>query len=81
MYGLLEQVVQSWNGSNQGGGQFAVEEDGAVFHIVPTEVRDKDGNWQSVHSILAARISLPTEPAQSAKHSRRSAPPQLEGRC
>jgi len=61
MYSLLQQLVRSWTDSNQGGAHFAVEEDGAIFHIVPTEVRDQNGNWQTVQSILNVPISLATE--------------------
>lgn len=59
MYGLLQTLVQTWNDSNQGGAHFAVKEDGAVFHIVPTEVRDIDGNWQPVTSVLDGLVSFP----------------------
>lgn len=59
---LLQQLVEAWADSNQGGAHFAVEEDGATFHIVPTEVRDSDGNWQAVESILKKPISLPSQP-------------------
>lgn len=58
MYVLLQTLLQSWNASNQGGAHFAVKEDGAVFHIVPTEVRDADGNWQPVTSILYEPLSF-----------------------
>lgn len=61
MYAVLQQLVESWKGSNQGGANFDVEEDGPVFHVVPIEVRDRNGNWKSVESILAMPISLPTE--------------------
>lgn len=61
MYGLLEQLVQSWFASGQGGGHFQVQQQEAVFHIVPTEVRDRNGNWQSTQSILGSPISLPKE--------------------
>jgi len=61
MNALLQQLVESWSDSNQGGAHFTVEEDGAVFHVVPTAVRDANGNWQSVESILAKPISFPTE--------------------
>ena len=60
MYNLLQGVVRSWNDSNQGGAHFEVEEDGAAFHIVPAEIRDQNGNWRSIQSILNAPISFPT---------------------
>lgn len=62
MYDLLKQLVDEWNDSNQGGAHFAVQENDAIFHIVPTEVRDISGNWQPVQSALAVSISLPKEP-------------------
>ena len=57
----LHQLVQSQNVANEGG-HFAVEQDSSgAFHVVPTEVRDPNGNWQPVTSILATAISLPTQ--------------------
>lgn len=41
------------------GGHFRVERGADVFHVVPTEVRDKNGNWSANPSILDAPISLP----------------------
>lgn len=61
MYALLQGLVDSWNASDQGGAQFAVVEDGAVFHIVPTQIRDESGNWKSVTPVLETPISLATE--------------------
>lgn len=57
----LQQLVQSQLDAGQGGGHFVVEEDGSTFHVVPTEVRDVNGNWQNVTSILATPISLANE--------------------
>lgn len=62
MYALLQQLVQLWTDSDQGGAHFQVEQGEGAFHVVPTEVRDKNGNWQPVDSILATAISLPTVP-------------------
>lgn len=61
MYTLLQQLVESWNDSSQGGSHFQVEEDSHGFHIVPTEVRDTTGSWRAVVSIMDDLISLPTE--------------------
>lgn len=62
MYTLLQQLVGSWNNSGQGGAHFQVDEDGSTFHIVPTEVRNMAGNWQTVGSIMDDLISLPERP-------------------
>jgi hypothetical protein len=43
------------------GGHFRVEQSGAVFHIVPTEVRDINGNWVSNPSIMDVEISIPAK--------------------
>jgi hypothetical protein len=43
------------------GGHFRVESEGEVFHVVPTEVRDRYGNWAAQGSVLDVRISLPAE--------------------
>ena len=59
--GALQQLVQSWVDSNQGGAHFRVEEENDMFHIVPTEIRGHDGNWKEVQSILSTPISLPAE--------------------
>jgi hypothetical protein len=37
-----------------------VEQAGAVFHVIPTEVRDRNGNWSRYDSLLDTRISVPT---------------------
>lgn len=43
------------------GGHFHVEQDqsSSTFHVVPTEARDRDGNWSAQGSPLDARISFP----------------------
>lgn len=61
MYELLEQVVDEQNDGDNSGPHFRVEQDGAAFHVVPTEVRDQDGNWQPVTPLLSTTISLATE--------------------
>lgn len=60
--GALQRLVQSWVDSDQGGPHFQIKQEGDVFHIVPTEIRDRDGNWSVVQSILATPISLPNRP-------------------
>jgi|SRR5579872_1577659 len=53
---VLKQVVQASDH-----GHFRVEQAGDVFHVVPTEVRDRDGNWVTQSSILDVSISLPMQ--------------------
>jgi hypothetical protein len=57
---VLEHLVQVQQGARLGG-HFRVERDGEVFHVVPTEVRDRNGNWAAQGSIFDVRISLPME--------------------
>lgn len=61
MYTLLAQLLRSWFDSSIGGGHFQVRQQDGLFHIEPTEVRDRNGNWQSTKSVLGMPISLPTE--------------------
>lgn len=60
MAAVLEQLVQARSVSNHGG-HFRVEQEGDVFHVVPTEIRDRHGNWAAQGSILDAPISLPMQ--------------------
>lgn len=62
MYGIVQHLLGYWLDSNQGGAHFEVEQEGAVFHIVPTEVRNTNGNWQPTESVLTIPISLPSQP-------------------
>jgi hypothetical protein len=62
----LEHLMQIQHGAG-GGGHFRVERAGEVFHIVPTEVRDRDGNWAAQGSILDVHISLPMESRSEAE--------------
>jgi hypothetical protein len=41
------------------GGHFRVQQSADVFHVIPTEARDPDGNWSANPSILDVPISLP----------------------
>lgn len=43
------------------GGHFRVEQSGDVFHVVPTQARDPNGNWSANPSILDVPISLPAD--------------------
>jgi hypothetical protein len=40
------------------GAHFVIQRDADAFHVVPSDVRDRDGNWQPVGSILATPITL-----------------------
>ena len=53
---ILNQITQASEH-----GHFKVVRTGDVLHVVPTEVRDKNGNWIPQTSILDARISLPAQ--------------------
>jgi hypothetical protein len=57
---ILEQLmhVQSTRGE---GGHFRVMQAGDVFHVLPTEVRNRSGNWTVQPSILDVPISLSIE--------------------
>jgi hypothetical protein len=48
-------------GTSSRGGHFRVEQIGDVFHLVPTEVRDRKGNWSHYNSLLDTPISLPEQ--------------------
>jgi len=60
MSAILQQLVQAQSASNHGG-HFNIERDGAIFHVIPTGARDRQGNWSQRPSILDVPISLPTE--------------------
>jgi hypothetical protein len=57
---VLDQLVRAQSIRGEGG-RFRVLQVGDVFHVVPTEVRDRNGNWTAQSSILDVPISLPTE--------------------
>jgi len=42
------------------GGHFRVLESGGAFHVIPTQVRNAEGNWADTASILDRPISIPT---------------------
>ena len=56
----LKQLIQVQSTTGQGG-HFRVEQSGDAFHVVPTEVRDRNRNWALSASILDIPISLPTQ--------------------
>jgi hypothetical protein len=57
---VLDQLTRAQSIRGEGG-HFRVVQVGDVFHVVPTEVRDRNGNWIAQSSILDAPISLPME--------------------
>ncbi len=60
MASVLQQVMQAQSNSGRGG-RFRVEQVADVFHVLPTEARDQNGNWTAQTSILDVPISLPME--------------------
>ena len=57
---LLTELVRGQQSRGRGG-HFRVDQDGDAFHIVPTEVRDRTGNWSPHSSLLDTPISLPVQ--------------------
>jgi hypothetical protein len=57
MAGILDRVISEQAKSNHGG-HFQLIRSGDTFHVVPREVRDRKGSWQSETSILAVPISI-----------------------
>lgn len=57
---VLQQLVAA-QAANSRGGHFRVEEVGDVFHVIPTEVRDRNGNWAQYSALLDTLISLPPQ--------------------
>jgi hypothetical protein len=60
MASLLEQVVRE-QANTQQGGRFRVERDGKIFHVIPTQARDRAGIWAPQTPVLDTLISLPTQ--------------------
>jgi len=54
---LLDQLI-ALQKANRRGGHFNIIRDGDVFHVVPAEIRDTQGNWSPQKSLLDTRISL-----------------------
>jgi hypothetical protein len=52
---VLNQLVQS---KAEHGGHFRVQQTADAFHVVPTEIRDSNGNWAANPSVLDVPISL-----------------------
>lgn len=62
MNSILEQLV-GLQGVASRGGHFQVQQTkSGIFLVIPTEVRDRSGNWTQYDSPLDARISFPAEP-------------------
>lgn len=53
----LERLVQNHPGI--GGGRFVVKKVDTYYHLVPTMVRNEEGQWRAQTSVLDAAISLP----------------------
>jgi hypothetical protein len=56
MADLLQKAVAAKNAIHQGG-HFELQQSGETFHIVPTEVRDRNGRWITQHSVLDVPIT------------------------
>jgi hypothetical protein len=56
----LAELVRSQASSGLDG-HFRVKQVGEMLHVVPTEVKDRNGNWSATSSILDVAISLPTQ--------------------
>lgn len=54
---ILDQLVQAENSSGRGA-RFRVERREEFLHVVPTDARDRDGNWAPHPSVLDVPISL-----------------------
>ena len=61
---MLDQLNQAQTTAKVGG-RFGVETTGAVYHIVPVQVRDSSGKWIKQQSILDKPISLDSRPRGS----------------
>lgn len=57
---ILQQLVRTQVDTGTGG-RFRIEKTGTVFHVVPSEVRDRTGAWVAQKSALDVPISLPAE--------------------
>ena len=62
----LAQLMRAQSSRGEGG-HFVVVQEADVFHVVPTEVRDRNGNWISQGSILDVLISFPKEARSEAE--------------
>jgi hypothetical protein len=58
----LQAMVEAKN-ANPVGGRFAVYRSGQAFHVVPVEIRRRDGAWVTQTSVLDVPISLTVQEA------------------
>lgn len=57
---ILPQLLQAQAASARGG-RFRLERTDKFFHVVPAEIRDRNGNWAAQASVLDVSISLPDQ--------------------
>jgi hypothetical protein len=57
---VLSQLLSA-HAVNGGGGRFRVERAGDVIHVMPSQVRNGDGDWVDQSSILDTLISIPEQ--------------------
>jgi hypothetical protein len=57
---LVDKILEG-HAVRDGGGRFRVLRTGDVLHVVPSSVKDRQGNWGEQRSPLDARISLPRQ--------------------
>ena len=57
---VLRQLVQLQSASDHGA-HFRVEQVGDAFNVIPTETRDRNGNWSAQKSIFDAAITIPKQ--------------------
>lgn len=60
MAAVLNQLIQAQAATGRGA-HFRVQQISDLFHVIPTEVRDRNGNWVPQTPILDTVISLPTK--------------------
>lgn len=59
MSSIVKQLVQNVSTSNRGA-HYRVEQEGDVFHIIPSEVRNASGTWVAHTPIFDTPISIAT---------------------
>ena len=57
MSDVLQRLLNQTAGA--GSAHYRVVQNGDVFDVIPTEVKDRDGNWAAAASIFDARITIP----------------------
>jgi hypothetical protein len=61
VFAILKRLVAGHDADNQSAGRYQVRRDGDMFHVVPLESRDGEGNRRSNVSVLDAEITVPVE--------------------